>query len=122
MRPTGNSDATDPLVFWRSEIRRIAEKCGSPVKAAIRIERWINELDFEALEYGRLEAHHNYWTEISNWCGRVSIELHTLDPERRWSRAAWTRLFNVFGEVRMRIHVAWSERSRFPPGSQKKSK
>jgi hypothetical protein len=82
------------------------------VKAAIQIDRSINALDFKSLEDGHLEALHNYWMEITDWCGRVQIELHKLDPERRWSPTAWTRLFNVFGRVNLLVQIAWSERSR----------
>ena len=113
VRLTSSHKATDPLTFWRDEIRSIAEKYGSPVKAAIAIERSFSTLDFNTLEDGELEARHKYWMEISNWCGKFRIELHELDRERRWSATSWTRLFNVFGRVNVLVQIAWTE--RFPP-------
>lgn len=112
VRLTTSLEISDPLMFWRDEISDIAEKYGSPVKAAIQIERSFNALDFRSVEDGQLEALHTYWMEIANWCGRAQIELHKLDPERRWSPTAWTRLFNVFGRVNLLVQIAWSERSR----------
>lgn len=111
VRLAGSHKTADPLAFWRDEIRGIAERYGSPVKAAIQIERSISALDLKALEDGQLEGLHEYWMEISDWCGKVRIQSHRLDPERRWSPSAWTRLFNVFGRVNLRVHIAWSERS-----------
>jgi hypothetical protein len=105
-----SAEITDPVTFWRDEIRSIAEKHGSPVKAAIRIERSMKESDFKRLDDGQLEALHKYWREMSNWCGRVRIEMPKLDPERKWTPTAWTRLFNVFGRVNLLVQIAWSER------------
>jgi hypothetical protein len=119
VRLTTSHKTAEPLTFWRDEIRNIAERYGSPVKAAIRIEHSISTLDFKSLEVGQLEALHEYWMEISDWCGKTRIELHSLDPERRWSPTAWTRLFNVFGRVNLLVQIAWSERSH--PHSHRKA-
>jgi len=114
VRLTRSYSTTDPLTFWRDEIRSIAEKYGSPVKAAIEIERSFDTLDFKTLDDGELEALRKYWMEVTDWCGKVRIiEWHKLDPNRRWSPTAWTRLFNVFGRVNVLVQIAWTE--RFPP-------
>jgi len=102
----------DPVEFWREEIRRIVEKHGSPIKAANHMEHWIEACDFAATDDRELEVIHNYWRDISYWCGRVRIELSKLDPNCDWSPTEWTRLFNAFGRVSLRVNLAWSKRFR----------
>jgi hypothetical protein len=112
IRFTESQSKTDPLTFWREEIRSIAGKYGSPVKAAIQLERSINALDLKALSDGELESLQTYWREISNWCGKLRMEPHRLDPQQEWSPSAWTRLFNVFGKINLLVKIVWDERSR----------
>ncbi|MGB9459025.1 MAG: hypothetical protein WCB12_23480 [Bryobacteraceae bacterium] len=110
VRLTASRKTADPFTYWRDEIFSIAEKHGSPGKAARQIERSINTLEFKSLEDAQLKALHEYWMEMSDWCGKIRIELHSLDPERRWSPTEWTRLFNMFGRVNLLVQIAWSER------------
>jgi hypothetical protein len=102
----------DPLTFWRNEIRSVVEKRGSPVKAANLLKRAMDAPNLESISDNELESLHKYWREMSNWCGRVRIELHKLDPKQTWHPNAWTQLFNVFGEMNLRVKIAWDGRSR----------
>src|SRR5580700_6750116 len=87
---------TDPLTFWRNEVKSIAEKYGSPVKAANQLRRSMDAL--ETMSDNELESLHDYWREMSRWYGKVRIESHKLQS---WHPNAWTRLFNVFGEMNL---------------------
>jgi len=101
---------TDPLTFWRNEIRSMAEEYGSPVKAANHLKRSMGALD--TMSDDELESRQKYWRELSRWYGRVRVEYHKLDPKHRWHPNAWSQLFNVIGETHLLVKIAWDQRSK----------
>lgn len=103
--------AADAETFWELEIRHIVQAYGSPVKAAIRIEEAMRASNFQAMDESTLDAYEKYWTEITYWSGRGRIQLYKVDPEGEWSRSAWSRLFNVFGNANLLVKVARSDRT-----------